>query len=1078
MVSQNNFAKDRLNEIVSDPTVFQELESVVYNEHSIILQAVRGGNRNLSMETFINFKDTTTGDKGRDYHGITDREDYIAKMTAVFNNRIIFPTVADKKTYHFIKGITLPHEPIRFNNNNGQTFVQYGEQAMDYLLGYCYDELNQIELCLRQIDDDPNHYNPETGLHYNDDGTINNDWIEPSRRIKNFHTPNKYDYEDKDGVKHTVTLEGNGARFLFLTGIYTNKGFVNFNDPTKSAKECLQLAKDYFFNTSPETQKAFLAGLINRRVKKELEYARDLGLITMNDQSNIWSIRNVLLDDNIVTERSARYQSLDSANAEAYAVFDMISDYVINSIISIQEIEKLFSGSPAYYKVKYDREGITDVSIDKIKRLGSLTSTGLNNRLDFFNDPMRDEYVVTELKDHEIMDKQYHEYEGLFYRANIKETIQEVLGEEVWNEIKDLSIRDIEKQYPEETKIAKQAAKVAVAGYKKGVNVADAAVYISPNMTRDLLRMRGVWNADIKRAFEVLTNPDTADKWESDPKLYAEANKVILNAMKYIAFGTRFRNGLGIPYFNKMALFPLFKSVATGDIKALYDRMVDPNDPIDMAMFDSAVKAGSESPTAYYRKAKDSEIELKDGQTVLSASIVDQAESGQGNTITDLSKLVTYRQKFKYIRQQLETNPHTHPEQMAGTQFLKVNLSNLRMDDLYGPDGSQVTGREINDTVMGALNTLSNMGRQDIVDELFVDGNINITALGNMLERDARESDANDNVLSGLKTKNNAFVIPLSALSDNKWLESRFISMIDKLVIDVHMPGGAFIQRSAFGLEATSQNVITEDMINDGKPLLMINDKDGSMDSVVSINLFKHMIPNYSKMTFKQARKWLLDHNIIGQNADATGIGYRIPTQSIASISALRFVDVFPEIMGDTIMLPEGFTKLTGSDFDIDKLYVARYSFNKNGGIITHGDALTREDVASAYKNDIIKMYIKILLTKDNSAMLKGSIDDATDTVKGILKDIEGTSSYHPEPFEVYTPRYQEDRKAEYTGGKAGIGPFALNNAHHILTQLVGIRMQSDGFTGTLEIEDVGRIYDYPTKVILKEAVYQTGYLL
>lgn len=103
MVSQNNFAKDRLNEIVSDPTVFQELESVVYNEHSIILQAVRGGNRNLSMETFINFKDTTTGDKGRDYHGITDREDYIAKMTAVFNNRIIFPTVADKKTYHSLK---------------------------------------------------------------------------------------------------------------------------------------------------------------------------------------------------------------------------------------------------------------------------------------------------------------------------------------------------------------------------------------------------------------------------------------------------------------------------------------------------------------------------------------------------------------------------------------------------------------------------------------------------------------------------------------------------------------------------------------------------------------------------------------------------------------------------------------------------------------------------------------------------------------------------------------------------------------------------------------------------------------
>nr|DAO43119.1 MAG TPA: hypothetical protein [Caudoviricetes sp.] len=35
-------------------------------------------------------------------------------MTAVLNNRIIFPTVADKKTYHFLRGIKLPHERINF----------------------------------------------------------------------------------------------------------------------------------------------------------------------------------------------------------------------------------------------------------------------------------------------------------------------------------------------------------------------------------------------------------------------------------------------------------------------------------------------------------------------------------------------------------------------------------------------------------------------------------------------------------------------------------------------------------------------------------------------------------------------------------------------------------------------------------------------------------------------------------------------------------------------------------------------------------------------------------------------------
>lgn len=1064
MVSQNNFAKDRLNEIVNDKDTFDNLNAVVYNGNSIILNAVKRGNKDLSIETLINFKDTTSQDVGRDYFGITDREDYIAKMVAVFNDRIIFPTVADKKTYHFIRGIKLPHERIKFNTTPQGAYIQYGEQSMDTLLGYCYDELNQIELCLRQIDDDPTHYDEKTGLHYNEDGTINNDWLEPTRRIKNFHTPNKVSWKDKNGKKHTKKLEGNGARFLLLTGIRTSKGFVSFNDPMKSAKENLQTAKDYFFNLSKDTQKAFLSSLINERVKQEIATAKELGLIEGNENNDIWSLRNKLLDDVELNNRKAFYSQLDPTNAEGYAIFDMLADYTINSIISINEVEKLFSGAPAYYKVKYDQYGPVDVSIDKIKRLGSLTSTGLNNRLDFFNDPIRDEYVVAELKDHEIMDKQYYIYEGLFTRGNIKETIQELEGEDAWNQVKDLSIQEIEKIYPESVKIAKQAAKVEVEGYKEGINVADAAVYISPNMTRDLLRMRGVWSPEIKKAFEILTNEDTANLWDSDPKLYAEANKVILNAMKYMAFGTRFNEipGLGIPYFNKMALFPLFKSIATGDIKALYDRMVDPSKPVDMVLFDSAVKAGSRSPMKFYRVAKDSEIELRDGQTVLSAKVTDELINEEGNTLNDFNNLVTYTQKFKYLRQQLETNPHTHEEQMAGTQFMKVNLSNLRMDDLYGIEGQQVTGRQIKDTIMNALNKLSDMGVKDLEDELFnKDGSVNVTKLAKMLEDDARESDANDNVLSGLKTANNKFIMPLSSLSDNKWLESRFISMINKQVIDVHIPGGAFIQRSTLGLEATSTKVVTPNMINDGRVLKSINE-EGSMDSVVSINLFKYFIPNYENLTYREARQWLIDHEIIGDKAKANAIGYRIPTQSIASISPLRFVDVFPEIMGDTIMLPEDFTKLTGSDFDIDKLYVARFAYNKNGVKFNKGNSLKYDEVRNSIKNEMLEAYLKVLLTRDNTNSLKLSIDNATENVKEVLRDIEGPSSYHPTPFEVYSPTYQEARKAEYTGGKAGIGPFALNNAHHILTQLTKLSMVRDAFTNTLNIWNIGGIYDTP----------------
>lgn len=141
----------------------------------------------------------------------------------------------------------------------------------------------------------------------------------------------------------------------------------------------------------------------------------------------------------------------------------------------------------------------------------------------------------------------------------------------------------------------------------------------------------------------------------------------------------------------------------------------------------------------------------------------------------------------------------------------------------------------------------------------------------------------------------------------------------------------------------------------------------------------------------------------------------------------------------------------------IDKLYIARYSFDNEGKII-------HDDSTDSIKNDILKAYMRVLLTKDNIQQLRGSIDTATGDVKDVLEDIQGSSAKEiVQPMSVYTPTYQEARKAEYTQGKAGIGPFALNNAHHILTQLMKLHMVSNPFTEALQLTDLGRITDYPT---------------
>lgn len=67
-------------------------------------------------------------------------------------------------------------------------------------------------------------------------------------------------------------------------------------------------------------------------------------------------------------------------------------------------------------------------------------------------------------------------------------------------------------------------------------------------------------------------------------------------------------------------------------------------------------------------------------------------------------------------------------------------------------------------------------------------------------------------------------------------------------------------------LEATSTKVVTPNMINYGRVLKSINE-EGSMDSVVSINLFKYFIPNYENLTYREARQWLIDHEIIGDKS-------------------------------------------------------------------------------------------------------------------------------------------------------------------------------------------------------------------
>ena len=1038
--SQNNFSTDTVDELNNNPELIEQLENIPYTQVSLLVQQAKSGSK-FRAQTFVNFRTNNPNDVGNDYHQITDAEDYLSKMTLILNDRLIFPTVADKKTYHVIDGVQLPNE--RLTSYGIVPYVGmrfgFGIQTINQIIAYANSELASIEHCINQLT--PGHP----------------DYLPEDQRIKNYHTKNKY----KIG-KDTYSIEPNGTRFQFLSGVYIDNEFVSFNDPKKTSAENLKTAKEKFFNQPVEKQIMMINELLSHRVLDEIQYAVDKGIVEYDETNHLV---NKLLDDDLIKERAEYYSKKDYKNPQHIAIIDIISQYTNNSIISISEVERVFSGNPAFYKWNYDQFGIIDASIDKIKRLGSLTSTGINNRLDFEDfDPM---YTCAELKDFEIGSRQFKDtLVPLFIDSSIREVVKQVHGIQATlrEDGSNKTVDELKSEFPKEANLAEMRAKKEVAGYGEGINVADAAVYVTPEFYARMMRSIGMWGPEIAEAYRILTEPanETERNWESQAEAYHKVMKASYKPLKYMAFGRRIENGLSVPYFNKMALFPLFESVATGDIRKLYERMTDKENPIDMVLFESAVKAGSKNPLSWKRPRTDEEVydELGYNQTAIDPELLEEPRY-----VNDLSKFTTYKQNMRYLRQQLATDPHTHEEQMAGTQMLKVALANLDLLGNYGFGENKVKGEIIRDTIFSAMNELSNRGRKRIEDKLLgPDGKVSEEKLAKMLMEDLETQDADNNILDGVtfNPETGRMNLSLSAISNNSWLESRIISMINKEVIDVNLPGGAFIQRSAFGMAADQMDVISDKMLNNGVALKTVDEKDGSLQSIISINLFKHIIPNYENMTFTEARQWLLDHNIIGENSEPQAIGYRIPTQAQASIQALKFMDVLPEIMGDTIVLPEDFTKQTGSDFDIDKLYVSRYQYDKKGNRIQFNDELGMEgNSEDAIKNKLIEQYLKVLTTLEYTNQLKVSIDNATDTVKSVLKKIESKKSVHRQtPFEVYSPHYQEDVKSEYTKGKSGIGPFALNNAHHILTQLMGVKFKSNEFTEALGLIDLDKQYD------------------
>lgn len=1091
---ENNTVSDILADIQDENPnneAKQRIQNFCYNKHSIVLRRIAQNEGNkmakILMNNYAGFKTDQNDDYGSDYNQVSNIEDYMSKVTMLISGGLIYPTMSDKKTYMYlqasdqaINGFLIPGIDYRLINKlisssdkdqksalrkellgalprivtdtTGKTIVRPSDQVLDIFIDYAKDEKAAILECMHQL----GYFEGDTAI----DDTV---------KIKNYHTPNKY----VNSKGETVKVEPNGTRFSSLTSILDDNGNrIKFNDPKKSSIDCLKLADEQFFNKSREQQRNIMARVLDIQFKEEVKKAIKLGLIK-GDIDNYYSLENVGLSYN---EFSCIRHSLAGTEGiktieqlNAAAVVAMMSDVSTRSIISVQEVERLFGGHPAFYKWQYSENELEDRQTDQLKRLGGLISTGANPRTDFQDDSESkytcaqvDDFMVSseadKMHDGNIDDAYQNSVEKMFVQANTKEAVYNKLvrsgkskkeaadiayaehkTQKDFEEFRDKYLDEndkarVTKKYQAEYKA--YAGKIYDPKAKDPINVADGSAFITDKMCEKLLRSLGLYSNKAKQLFAMLRDPNKQYTFRQKADAFTELQEFIVGAQKYSAFGHRNDERLGsllIPYYNKMALFPIFPSIAMGDMGKVYNKMI--NEGVDMLLFDSAVKIGNKHNSKF--------------------------EQGKGIE----EPFVTFKQDLRYLRKQLNTDPNGKIEMNLGTQTAKVALASLIIDRVNYTDsltGEAISGSQILDNIMDSINQLSDMGVKEVDDLFFTDGEFDIQKFAKFLNDELTSRNANKNTIDAITIKvddadgSKHLNVPLAAQSDPHWIESILTSALNKRIVDVKTPGNAFYQRSVFAMEghivsddeydtlpAAARKIINWQTLNEGKQLQFINN-DGSMDAVISIDYFEHIIPK--GMSFDQSRKWLFDNKIIGNRSDvkANTIGYRIPTQAQSSIHALRFVDVLP-VVKDTIILPREFTKVTGSDFDIDKLYLASLAYD------VKDSKATREFTKGTkqyYQNKLLENYMTLLKDNDNSIQIAmRSIDNDTDLVQNIANQFDSAGSTKTLPYNFYTLHEQTDRRRDYITGKLGIAPFALNVTNQALTMAYGVKLKETEFT-------------------------------
>ena len=566
--------------------------------------------------------------------------------------------------------------------------------------------------------------------------------------------------------------------------------------------------------------------------------------------------------------------------------------------------------------------------------------------------------------------------------------------------------------------------------YKDGsgsdVNTTDAQAWITPRRWRFLKQRLGQWSEQHKEVFEAMESGKTLK--DNQLKLAAQPLK-----------GVYFEINNGVPTYLKYSQAVLIPAMVKGTpMEKLLYKMTHDKDGKELSATDEThevitedgIKVGAISPT-----------KINEGDTT------QLAEEFELNTHTLSNKGWKLQQDLP-IKTMKETN--------LGSQIQKNILEGLRLDtkDTYKVFGQskEKTGRELLQMVHDSISDLINIGAEEVSEKLGIDSGNKITdksALYDVIINEFRERGGNENIIAALEKET-----PFDAIPQIRGrIDSILMSVFNRAITKIATEGGSFIQVSPFGLEKfdeTSSIIKISDRYN-GKGLLPPRrGEDGQtlpgqvlIPHTLAIKLLRQSGQNMSNMT---KAKW---KKIFADPKTRELVGYRIPNQGMSSNDTLEIVGILPETMGDSIVGYDGIPAKTGSDFDIDKMYIMAPNMlynkkdekfeliNEENKQFYKGKKSTKKLIA---QNTVLNLYSDILQSPHTYDNMMTSIDSGY--LKEDIDKIHGT--VENKNLDLFSPVTQLKIKDNYMSGKTGVGLTANQLVDHVANQSLSISVKAN----------------------------------